>query len=213
MGLNSEANNIYIVASYNNTFVGWLIRSRAKLKFWNRYQGDGYCHISLSLDARLDRMLSFARKRLHNPLAAGLVQENIRTGMFARKPEKGEIAVFRVPVSSEQFRGIRHSMGQAWEKRDVLKYNFWGLFTMLAVGKGIAVPNRYFCSQWVAEVLNQNGLYFLGGVRPCHIRPFDIYIALKEYMIFEGCLTEYPLYDPEKEGQVNARANHASDIL
>lgn len=210
----AEGQKIYIVASYCGTLAGKLIYSRAKLKFWNRYPGDGYSHISLSLSETLDNMLSFARKKLHNPLVAGLVRENIRTGVFAFHPKHAKIAVFEIPVSVEQYNGIKESMELAWRNRKKLKYNFWGLFSMLITARGVARKNHYFCSQWVTEVLNDNGICLFSNKKPYHIRPFDMYIALKNNIIFEGLLTSYPLYHNDIKGKKNyAGTNHTPVVL
>lgn len=206
--------HIYIVASYCNTVVGWLIRERAKLKFWNRYDGDTYSHISLSLDNKLDNMLSFARKRPHNPLISGLVREDIHTGILARHPDKNEIAVFALPVSREQYQSICRRLENDWERRESLKYNFLGLFTMLMVGRGAARKDHYFCSQWVSEILQESGFDYWGGKKACHIRHFDIYIALRDYMVYEGCIANYPPYKNALIGdEEHAGTNNASGIL
>lgn len=78
--------NIYIVTSFTNTFPGKIIVGRARMKFWNRYEGDCYSHVSISMDCHLNNMLSFARKKLNNPFKAGLVKEDIRKGMFTLNP-------------------------------------------------------------------------------------------------------------------------------
>lgn len=194
MPVTTEEQKIYIVASYCGTLPGRLIYNRARLKFWNRYPGDGYSHISLSTSENLDDMLSFARLRLHNFLIAGLARENIHTGVFALHPKRTRIAVFEIPVSVEQYNGIKESMELAWKNKKNLRYNFLGLFVMLVTGRGVARKNHYFCSQWVAEVLNHNSICLFGNKKPYHIRPFDMYIALKNHMIFEGYITAYPPY-------------------
>lgn len=214
MAYTREKYRIYIVASYCDTVAGKLIRNRAKLKFWNRYPGDGYSHVSLSLNDTLDDMLSFARKKLHNPLIAGLVCENARTDVFAFHPKHAKIAVFEIPITIEQYNGIKESMELAWRNRNKLKYNFLGLCSMLITGRGVARQNHYLCSQWVSEVLIHNGILLFGDKKPVHIRPFDMYISLKDYMIFEGYITSYPLYYRNTKGENDyAWANHTPIIL
>lgn len=209
-----ENHKIYIVASYCGTVASKLISNRAKLKFWNRYPGDGYAHISLSLNDTLDDMLSFARIKLHNPFVAGLVRENIRTGVFAFHSKHAKIAVFEIPITIEQYNGIKESMELAWRNRNQFKYNFLGLCSMLITGRGVARQNHYFCSQWVSEVLIHNGISLFGDKKPVHIRPFDMYVALKDYMIFEGCLTSYRPYDKNTTGEKDyAWANYTQIIL
>lgn len=208
---------IYIVASRNRTLAGWLIRARARLKFWNRYAGDGYSHISLSLDPELSRMMSFARRRLHNPLAAGLVREDIRTGVFALHPEQSRIAVFALPVTAEQRVRLGALMEADWARRDALRYNFLGLFAMLVCARGAARPDHYFCSQWACELLDRCGIRLFGGKKPYHIRPFDFYCALRGCLVYEGATTGYPLYqgaaEQSKGASPYARTHGTSDLL
>lgn len=185
---------IYIVTSSCSTLPGHLIRARARMKFWNRYSGDRYSHVSIALDIRLTDMFSFARKELHNPLDSGLIRENIRTGVFAFHPNSDWIAVFRLPVDPEQYRDICRMVDRYWARRDQLHYNFRGLFSMLLVGRGVYQKDHYLCSQWVAELLAQSGIRLFEGKRPQDVRPFDFYSVLDRFKLFEGPLQEYPLY-------------------
>lgn len=186
---------IYIVLSFTNTVVGRLICTSAKLNFWNRHPGDCYSHVSISLDPKLDSMVSFARKKLHNPFIAGLVKENIRTGVFALNPNKSNIALFEIPITNTQYENIDKSIKRCFDNCDELKYNFLSLITMLICGKGICIHNRYICTQWVAELLNSNEIYFFKNRKPKDIIPFDYYTAMKKYCIFEGNVTQYPHFN------------------
>ena len=66
---------------------------------------------------------------------------------------------------------------------------------MLAVGKGVAPKNNFFCSQWVATVLQESNIDIFEGKKTVSIRPFDFYIALKDHIIYEGPVVEYPYYN------------------
>lgn len=187
-------NKIDIVASFTDTIPGKMIQLRASMKFWNRYPGDTYSHISLSRDSKLGHMLSFARKEIHNPFNSGLVMEDIRSGMFALKPEVSKIAVMELEVSDKQYQKISSLMDYYWEHRDEYHFNFAGLVTMLLYGKGLEVPNHFFCSQWVATVLKDSGIDLFDGKNPKDIRPFDFYGTLRDHIIYEGLTTEYPEY-------------------
>lgn len=184
--MTNSGTKIYIVASRGRTLAGGLIRARAKLKFWNRYPGDGYSHISLSLTPELSDMMSFARRRLRNPLNAGLVREDIRRGVFALHPEKSRIAVFALPVTAERRERLAALMDEAWARRGTLRYNFLGLFTMLLWARGAARPDHYFCSQWADELLKRCGIDLFPGKKSVHIRPFDFYCVLRNWLIYEG---------------------------
>lgn len=190
--------NIYIVASYTDTVPGKLIATRAKLKFWNRYDGDGYSHISLSSTKTLKDMLSFARKEMDNPFNSGLVSEDIGKEMFVLKPEKSKIAVMEIPVTEEQFVDIEKLMEYFWETRDKYNFNFLGLTSMLICGRGLSLEDTYFCSQWVDTVLKECGIDFFNGEKSYNIRPFDFYCQLKKYIIYEGLTKDYPFYNDEE---------------
>ena len=205
-------NKIDIVASFTDTIPGKMIQLRASMKFWNRYPGDTYSHISLSRDSKLGHMLSFARKEIHNPFNSGLVMEDIRSGMFALKPEVSKIAVMELEVSDKQYQKISSLMDYYWEHRDEYSYNFLGIMAMLVVGKGVAPKNSFFCSQWVATVLQEVGINLFDDKKPKDVRPFDFYGALEENIIYEGSVLEYPYYDDLVEYQ-GYRETEKSKIL
>ena len=181
---------IYIVASYTDTWPGRLIVVRAKFKFWNRYDGDTYSHISISQDPELTKMYSFARRTIHNPFNAGLIQESIKAGMFARKPDVNRMAVFELALSEERWKQLETLINADWNKRDMLKFNYLGIVVQLIFARGVARKGHYFCSQWVASQLNYCGVD-LFHKNPVHVRPFDFYVALKDSLIYEGLVKDY----------------------
>lgn len=186
--------NIEIVASYTDTVPGKIIKFRAAMKFWNRYSGDTYSHISLSRDNKLGNMMSFARKKIDNPFCSGLVKEDIRTGMFALKPDISKIAVMELQVPEEKFNKLSRIMDDYWQHRNDYTYNFPGLASMLVCGKGVAPKDSFYCSQWVATVLQESDILVFDGKAPKDVRPFDFYGKLKEYIIYEGLTIDYPEY-------------------
>ncbi len=189
--MNQES--IYIVASYTDTVPGKLITARAKLKFWNRYDGDTYSHISLSRDSKLNNMISFARKEIGNPFNSGMIKEDIRKDMFTRVPEKSKIAVMQLGVSLEQVAAFTTNLNRDWERRDNFQFNYIGLVALLCTGTfGLSRENHYFCSQWATSILRESGIEIFEGKRPQDIRPFDFYRVLKEYIIYEGLTRDYP---------------------
>lgn len=201
-----NAKKIYIVLSYTGTLPGKLIVFRATLKFWNRYSGDAYSHISLAKDVTLTEMYSFARKTLHNPFNAGFIKESIYEGMFKMNATTSKIAVFEIPVTEEKYNMIWHTVDKCWEKRDILKFNYLGLFVQLLLGRGAARKNHYFCSQWVAAVLSACGINFFEK-NVIHVRPFDFYDVLKDRLVYEGEVTKYSnrINEMEEREVCNAR--------
>lgn len=189
-----KCKSVYIIISSNDTLVGKLVRERGKLKFWNRHAGDCYGHVSLSLDANLCHMMSFARKKLNNPLVSGLIREDIHKGVFVRCGAKSRIAVIQIQATEKQHDCVRMLMKEYWRKRKFLKYDFAGLFYMLITARGIKRKNRYICSHWVAEVLHRSGLYPFGNKSPWDVRPLDYYETYQDKVIYEGLTIEYDNY-------------------
>ena len=169
-----DKQNIYIVDSFTNTVPGRIIKWRASLKFWNRYDGDTYSHTSLSRDIKLGNMISLARREIDNPLNCGFIKEDIRKDVFALNKDKSKIAVMELPVTVDQYNKISSQMDYYWE---------------------LAPKNSFFCSQWVATVLQEVGINLFDGKCPEDVRPFDFYGTLQDKLIYEGPVVEYPYYN------------------
>lgn len=190
-----ECKKIYLVASYTDTIPGRLIKFRTYLRYGNGYSGADYSHISLSTDSKLDEMMSFARKELDNPFNAGLIKEDIRDGMFALKQDISKIAVMELSITKEQYNKLSEILEYYWNTKEQYGYNFAGLITMLFCGKGATSKNNFFCSQWVATVLQESGIDVFNGEAPKDIKPIDVYEFLKNNIIYEGPVTKYPEYN------------------
>ena len=201
-----DKQNIYIVDSFTNTVPGRIIKWRASLKFWNRYDGDCYSHTSLSRDKKLGNMMSLARREINNPLNCGFIKEDIRKDVFALNKDESKIAVMELPVSLEQYKKISNLMDYYWTHRDEYSYNFIGVISMIMSGREIAPKNSFFCSQWVAQVLKDSNVdifYDYRNRNPEDIPPFLFYMVLKDKIIYEGPVLEYPYYnDLEYPGYV-----------
>ncbi|HIR49228.1 MAG TPA: hypothetical protein IAB35_04535 [Candidatus Faecimonas gallistercoris] len=203
---------IEIVASYTDTIPGKMIKFRAAMKFWNRYAGDTYSHISLSRDSKLGNMMSLARKEMDNPFNSGFIKEDIRTGMFALKPDVSKIAVMELKITEEQYNKLSSLMDYYWVHRDDYSFNYLGLASMLFCGRGVAPKNSFFCSQWVATVLQDSGINIFDGKNPKNIRPFDFYGALKDHIIYEGLTTQYPEYSEKENYDISPGVMDSSSL-
>ncbi len=189
-----KQNKIYIVLSNNHTSVGRIVCLRQKLQFGRKDIGARYSHASLSLDATLQNMLSFARKRIHNPFVAGLVQESITSGLFALKPTQSRIAVICLDVSSEQYDKLAARMNEYWNKRSEYKYNTHVLIRILLHGrdkKRYEDKKSFFCSQWVEDILRECGIDIFADEELYTVSPADFYHKLSDYIIYEGLTKEY----------------------
>lgn len=132
--------------------------------------GRRYTHVSLALDRSLERLYSFARRKDALPLPGGFVCESLRSGLYARQGGADSL-LLELPVSEDAYRQIEERL--AGMERRAGQYGYDALGPVLA-GMGIAHirPDKYFCSCFVAETLQQAGALKL----PCHpslVRPQD----------------------------------------
>lgn len=114
-----------------------------------------YTHTSLAIRPRTDEFYSFARKRLHNPLCAGFLVENIHTFVFSKYPDC-DCAVYAVEVSDEVYNKIEAIVNDFVSAPDSYKYNFLGLIPS-RIGINYTRERHFTCSQFVATVLERSG--------------------------------------------------------
>ena len=146
--LNHSEYNLYIVLSKTNTVLGRVIRKYLKVE---------YNHCSISLDASLEELYSFGRKRVHNFILAGFVVEGKDRGFF-KVYNDANISVLQWPVTKNEWEKVKRNIEQFKANKKMYKYNILGLISC-----SFEIPfsrkNEYFCSQFVADLLDQSGVY------------------------------------------------------
>lgn len=150
--------------------------------------GKPYNHSSIAFDIELNEMYSFGRRKPRNPFIGGFVREYIRTGLYAICP--GTLcALYEFEVSQEQYELIRENVRVFEVEKDRYTYNLVGV-----MGVALKTPiNReysYFCSQFLATVLERSGVH-LFAKPPGLVTPDDFRQHPQAKLIFEGKLTEY----------------------
>lgn len=135
--------NIYILLTRTGTVPARMIR---KLK------GEGFSHVSIALSPTTDHFYSYARRRIHNPLVAGFVIEDIHAGVFAQYPDAYS-ALYSLEISDKAYDTVRHSINYFINHYDQCTYSFLGMFT-LALGIKLNRKKKFTCSQFVARLLN-----------------------------------------------------------
>ncbi|WP_226036208.1 hypothetical protein [Aquibacillus saliphilus] len=148
-------------------------------------------HASIAFDISLDEVYSFGRKNHRNPFSGGFVKEDTRTAFF----EKAKCAVYSFTVTEMEYEWIRQRIQQMEEQKDLYKYNMIGLFGV-AINKELQRKNAFFCSQFVATILNECGIYH--NEKPaCLVRPQDLMRWHQLQLVFQGNLQAYPYYQRE----------------
>lgn len=149
-------------------------------------------HVSIAFDEDLSTVYSFGRKRPRNPFIGGFVTEEIH-GEFLRN---SNCAIYTLTVSEEQYRTIQNNIKVFEDKKDDYRYNFLGLIGYL-LRVEIERENAYFCSQFIATIMEDTGLFELK--QPfCFVTPTDIRQQKGMELMYEGILGEYQPIDKEK---------------
>ncbi len=174
--------NIYIVLTLTRTFPARVI---------HLYTQEPYAHASLAFDEDLEEMYSFARKGIWNPFNAGFIREDINNGLFA-KHQSTKCSIYSLKVSESQYINLREVIDVFKRNEDKYSYNYLGL---LAASMNIPVQTRekYFCSQFVAYVLEYSGISIFDKGYEC-IKPRDIRVNSNLELLYQGKLSKYRSY-------------------
>lgn len=164
---------IYIVLTETGTLLSKAI---------GMYTGKGMNHASISFDSSLYEMYSFGRVNVHNPLSGGFLRENAETGLF----EYAQCAIYKIPVSYQQYIQMKQLTQYMHGNRNQYKYNFLGLFGVV-MQKELRRERAFFCSQFVATILKIGGL-------PINHNPA---------LMTPHCLAQLPFLEPVYYGRLS----------
>ena len=170
---------IYIVVSRTNTLLGKVIRKKLSVT---------YNHCSLSLDDSLDCIYSFGRKTLWNMFHAGFVTESKNEGFFKIHSD-ANVLVIRMEVTSETRVQMIKIIQEFESRKDELQYSALGL-VYCTFGIARKRENKYFCSQFVAEVLEKAGLEVFEKPSTL-VCPHDFLLVEGTDYVYEGCIGNY----------------------
>ncbi|TDQ36569.1 hypothetical protein [Aureibacillus halotolerans] len=173
----------YIYILLTNT--GSLVNRMIKL-----YTEAPYNHVSLSMDLGLSKLYSFGRRVPRNPVVAGFVREDVVHGTYRLFPNT-TCALMQVQVSEETYQRVQQTLSQFEQNQHAYRYNFIGLFGVM-LEMPVPRKNAYFCSQFVAEVLETSGLS-LWQTPAALVSPDDFLQHEQCSILYEGRLQDYPL--------------------
>lgn len=171
--------DVYIVLSQTKTYPARAIRL---------YTHEPYAHASLAFDESLEEMYSFARRGIYNPFNAGFIREYIDKGVFGRFGSTA-CSIFRLQITEQQYICLRREIEIFKENKKAYSYNYLGL-----IGAAFNIPirskQRYFCSQFVAYVLEQSGIDIFDKSYAL-VKPRDIRVSPYLTSVYEGRLSHY----------------------
>lgn len=158
-------------------------------------------HASLALDEQLKEVYSFGRKRPKNPFFAGFVRENIHEGLF----RNADCAIFCCTLPEDQFQKLIHKLKEMEKNKHDYKYNLIGLFAVM-LNMEFDRKNTFFCSHFVATLLEESGIEVNRQKPLSLVTPFDIKESPSLEFVYEGKLSSY-FNDSNQKHYLNDRIN------
>ena len=170
--------NLYIFLSRTDSIVSKTVRL-----FTKTY----YTHASLAFDEELVLLYSSARKRGVKMFPAGPCQESLYRGFFGRDAHT-PCVLYALEVSEEAYNKAKAEIDFFMENKNDYKFSVLGV---IACKFGIKWKrkNKFFCSQFVAEILMRSGISLLPK-EPCltHPRDYENIKGIKK--LYEGTVGE-----------------------
>lgn len=170
----------YIYLVFSNTYT-WLARA---LKY---FQPSKYVHTSIGFTEDFSEIYSFGRTQPNNPFSGGFVKENLYDGVY-KMNKQSSCQIFRIPVTDEQYEGLKKDIEYFYAHRHEYRYNFIGLFGVL-FNRPIKRQKHYFCSQFIYKLLNKHHIFDLDK-QPELVQTIDLMGIENKALIYEGLIVE-----------------------
>lgn len=168
---------IYIVLTYTGTVLSKIIKIYTKAE---------YCHVSLSLDKRLNKMYSFGRLNPYNPFIGGFVHEGINKGTFKRfKNTRTEI--YSIEVTNIQYDKIKKEIKRINNDKNSYKFNTVGLF-LAGINYKYTKYKSFYCAEFVKYLIDSANIDI---DLPNPIKPIDFKNNIHLNLLYKGILKNY----------------------
>ncbi len=174
-----ETKNIYVVLSDTGSVLTRLIGFYTKSR---------YNHCSISFDPEFKSLYSFGRKQPRNPFIGGFVEESFYDGTFKRFSNT-TCLVLKMNVDCDSYDRIQNNINFFKENMNRYHYNFIGLFGA-AVGREISRENAYYCSHFVAKVIEEADVK-LWETPAFLVKPDDFQHHKNFEIVYEGKMSEF----------------------
>ncbi|MDE7242948.1 MAG: hypothetical protein K2O18_03085 [Oscillospiraceae bacterium] len=166
---------IYILATKSKTCFSRLIHFATAAP---------YTHVSIGLNGLDGDFYSFGRKYMRLLLPAGLVKEGIRP----RGRTGVKYQLYRLTVSEGVYQKVKKHLWEMYGHREQYHFNILGAFAAF-FNRPLHRQSRYFCSQFVAETLQESGaLEFDKNI--ALVRPIDFCEISNLQLVSEGMIGE-----------------------
>ena len=128
-------------------------------------------------------MYSFGRLFEYFPIPGGLVEENLKSGLY-KKFTKSKCVIYKINVSEKQYEFLKKELDNFLVNKKQYKYNLLGLLGFY-INKPIKKDNHYFCSEFVSHLLMKSKIYDCDK-DPALIKPSDLLEIQPKELVYEG---------------------------
>lgn len=142
-----------------------------------------YSHASLSFDRSCQKMYSFCRRYQWLPYPGAFKTECIDRGVIKRS-KNAPCILYRVDVDEETYYALKSKVEEMYSRREEYKYNVYGTI-LCYFGISRDRGKKYFCSQFVSEVLNDAKIIKAKKV-PTLFKPSDFLDQPELTMCYKG---------------------------
>lgn len=177
--------NVYLLLTRTQTALARVIHALT---------GDSYTHAALAFDENLQTLCSFARRYPRLPLPAGLVREALDGGYYENH-RYISCALYALPVTEGEWQNVRRRAEEMLARRHAYRYSVRGLI-MCRLGVAESRPGKYFCSQFVGELIRDSGAIRLPKP-PELMRPQDLAKLPGVSCLYKGRLSGL-MHDPQR---------------
>ena len=140
-----------------------------------RYHHFDYTHTTIGLEEDLNTFYSFMKK--------GFIEEKI-TRYIKPNREPFPCALYEIEVSRKAYRRVKKLLESYVARKKFLQYTHFSLFWAI-LGIPWKLRDRYFCTQFVAEVLQRSNIAYLAkNSAVCFAKDFHELTETK--MVFSG---------------------------
>jgi len=181
---------IYFLQTYTGSVLSRVVKKFSTAK---------YSHVSMGFDDTLQKFYSFGRKHPYNPFWAGFVEEDLVNGVY-RRFANTRFALYRLKVSCEDYDSLRETVDLFEKQKKLYRFNLLGMATA-KVGYSLDRKKSFFCSQFVATVLEESNLGLLEK-KAGLVHPMDFSEIHGVELMYEGILNELvplPINDESTE--------------
>lgn len=144
-----------------------------------------YTHASLAFDEELVFLYSSARKKGVKMFPAGPTQESLYRGFFGRDGHT-PCVLYALEVDEEVYNKAKAEVDLFMENINNYKFSVLGVITC-KFGIKWQRKNKFFCSQFVAEILKRSGADILEK-EPCLTHPRDYQKIPDIKKLYEGTI-------------------------